>query len=356
MGKINKKVIVAMSGGVDSSVTALLMKEKYIDVVGVFLHFWKDDDVGDEENKCCSTKSLMDARNVCQKLDIPLYTMNFYDEFKKEIVDYFLNSYESGETPNPCVMCNRFVKLGLLIERACEMDFDLVATGHYAQIIKNDAEVKLLKGIDSKKDQSYFLYKLTEEQLNHLEFPVGGMIKEDVRKMAKENNLNTASKQDSQEVCFVGSGGVNGFLKKYLKLKPGKIIDTNGKGLGEHKDLSLYTLGQRKGIEIGGTGPYYAVEKNYKDNVLVVSNNKNDERLLSDNFKIVDCNWQGELEFPIKAGVVLRYGMKPVKCVVEKYKNNEFVVKTDEKIRAITPGQSAVFYNGEEVLGGGAII
>lgn len=358
MTKIKKKVIVAMSGGVDSSVTAAMLKEKYSDVLGIFLHFWKDpSDEIEAENKCCSTKSLMDARAICDKVGISLYTLNYSQKFKKDIVDYFLEEYQNGRTPNPCVKCNKFIKLGLLIKEAKKQGYDYIASGHYAIIKKSGGKYKLYKSIDETKDQSYFLYTLNQEQLSHLLFPLGEYRKENVRKMAKKRGLAIAQKKDSQEICFISGKSHNDFLKKHLKLTPGEIKDSEGKTLGKHLGLPLYTIGQRKGIELGGDGPYYVSGFDYEKNILFVTNKHSDLKILSDSFYVENVNWISEQEpkMPYKTEVVVRYHHMAVPCEITKASKKTYLVKLKNPERAITPGQSAVFYKGDEVIGGGII-
>jgi len=358
MKKTNKKIIVAMSGGVDSSVVASLLSKEYTGIMGIFLNFWKDsDEKSANENKCCSIKSLMDARTIASKFCFKFYTLNFSEKFKKDIVDYFLEEYENGRTPNPCVKCNKFIKLGYLIERAKELGYNYVASGHYASIKKVGSKYKLYKAKDELKDQSYFLYTLNQKQLSYLLFPLGEYKKTEVRKIAKSMGLEVATKSDSQEICFVAGKTHNDFLKKHLELVPGKIKDVSGKILGSHSGLPLYTLGQRKGIELGGNGPFYVVELDYKTNTLIVSNTHDDLNILKDEFIIENTNWISGLEpkFPLKTTVVIRYHHKPVACLVNKIKNDLFEVKLDSRQRAVTPGQSAVFYENDEVLGGGII-
>ncbi len=358
MTKENKKVIIAMSGGVDSSVAASLLSQKYTNLMGIFLHFWKDnDDKKEIENKCCSTKSLMDARAICDQLGFSLYTLNFSENFKKDIVDYFLDEYKNGRTPNPCVKCNKFIKLGLLIERAQELGYDYVASGHYAVVKRIANKYKLFKSVDETKDQSYFLYTLNQKQLSHLLFPLGKYKKTEVRKMAEKAGLAVAKKSDSQEICFISGKSHNDFLKKHLSLVSGDIKDSDGVILGEHRGLPLYTLGQRKGIELGGDGPYYVTKLDYKNNVLYVTNNSNDLDIFSSSFLVNELNWISgeEPTLPLKTEVVTRYHSSPIECELDKYKD-KYIVKLKNPERAITPGQSAVFYNGNEVLGGGIIL
>jgi tRNA-specific 2-thiouridylase len=370
MKKINKKVIVAMSGGVDSAVAAALLKEKYQTVVGVFLYFWKDaDSLAPFENM-----AMIDARRVCQKLGIRFYTINFFDKFKDKIVDYFLAEYREGRTPNPCVKCNKLIKLGELIQRSREMGFDYVATGHYVRLKTKEGVYELRKAKDKDKDQTYFLSDLGQTELQHLLFPLGEYKKDRVRAIARKRNLQVFAKKDSNEICFVPNGKHNDFLKKYLTLKSGNIFDLSGKKIGEHQGLPLYTIGQRKGIEIGGTGPYYAVRMDFSQNILFVSNDKNDKELCKREFFMGKINWsaspkfkqknkQGE-EIFLSCEVVIRYRHQPIKCKIFRPfpKRTQGNIDYQYKIilatpqRAITPGQQAVFYNGAKMLGGGEIL
>lgn len=384
------KVAVAMSGGVDSSVAAKLLKDQGHDVVGIFLHFWHEQPPlirggrGDlnYENKCCSAEALLDARRVADKIGIPLYTLNFAKIFKKQVADNFLNEYAKGKTPNPCVRCNKSVKLGHLIRRAKKLGFDYVASGHYArlrrefpispklrsgqaksQFPKNANKkntYKLYKAQDKNKDQSYFLYTFNQNELAHLLFPLGSYTKPRVRGLAKKFKLPVAEKPESQEICFIPGKSHNEFLRRHLKLKPGEIKITpliKGAGgiIGAHQGLPLYTIGQRKGIEIGGTGPYYAAKMDYKKNILYVVNKWDDKLLYQDELMAKNVNWLGGIpRLPLKCQAVIRYRHQPVKCVVTKNKNN-YIVKFKEAQRAITPGQSVVLYQNNEILGGGII-
>jgi tRNA-specific 2-thiouridylase len=358
-----KKIIVAMSGGVDSSVAAKLLKDEGFESVGIFLHFWKDQKTGKNENKCCSQEALMDARRVCRKIGMPLYTLNFSNVFKKEVVDYFLNEYKRGNTPNPCVRCNKSVKLGLLIERAKKLGFNYVASGHYVKIKRPKAggSYKLYRARDKEKDQSYFLWTLTQKDLSRLFFPLGDYEKTKVRKLAKKFNLPTAAKKESQEICFISGKNHNDFLKRYIKLKPGLIKTLDGKTIGEHQGLPLYTIGQRKGVEIGGIGPFYVAKSNYKTNTLYVVKNGEDLILYKKKLAIEETNWIAgtEPKFPFACEAVIRYRHKPAECKIEKLnskrKKGEYSVNFKKPQRAITPGQSVVFYRKDEVIGGGII-
>jgi len=348
------RVAIGMSGGVDSSVSAALLKQQGYDVVGVFMHFWQEKRESKiRENVCCSLGAQEDARRVCQKLGIPFYTMNLDLPFKKKIVDPFVASYKSGETPNPCVICNREIKFGEFIQRAKKLGAQFVATGHYAQI-KKDAQGKyhLPKGKDKEKDQTYFLHQLNQAQLKKIIFPVGHLNKTQVRKLAEKFGLAVAHKKESQEVCFIPDGDLGGFLSRFSNLKPGNICELETKKiLGQHQGLSLYTLGQRKGIGLGG-GPWFVVRLDLENNILWIS--KNENALASKVVQLKNCHWINTLEFPIKCKCRIRYRTTEVSCLVNKTKSG-VDVKFSRAQRAVTPGQYAVFWKGQECLGGGEI-
>lgn len=350
---------MAMSGGVDSSVAAQLLKDQGYDVTGIFLHFWKDEKLGAKaENKCCSLESLLDAKAVAAKIGIPFHTFNFSKEFKDTVVDNFLEEYASGRTPNPCVLCNKKIKIGLLLEYAQKLGFDYVATGHYLKIKDYQGERRLYKAKDDKKDQSYFLYTFNQKQLKHLLFPLGNYKKPQVRALAEKYGLITASKPESQDICFL-SGPHNDFLKRYLKLKPGSIrLLDSGQEIATHQGLPLYTIGQRHGIEIGGDGPYYVAKIDYETNDLFVVRQWNEAVLFADSLICTGTNWLSGKKpaLPLKCGAVIRYGHPAVACVVNKGKaKDEYEVKFKKPQRAITSGQSVVFYDKNRVLGGGVI-
>lgn len=355
-----QKVIVAMSGGVDSSVAAALLKDQGYETVGVFMHFWHD--VADKlesidtriENRCCSREAEESARKVAQKLGIKFYSINVSKEFKKAVVDYFLEEYNAGRTPNPCVECNRSIKFGVMIDKALAMGADYVATGHYVRSSK--FVYRLLKAEDTNKDQSYFLYTLTQKRLKHCLFPIGDYTKSEAREIARRYGLGVYNREESQGICFIKSKHYGDFLKKYLKLSSGNIVDKNGNILGEHKGLPLYTIGQRRDVGIGGTGPYYVVKIDYRKNRLIVSNDINDENLFSRILIAEKVNWiSGKVpKMPIEAKARVRYRMRECSATVNKIKG-KYVVEFSELQRAVMPGQSIVFYRGNEVLGGGII-
>jgi len=340
-----KKVICAMSGGVDSSVAAALLKKKGYEVVGVFMKFWREAGKG-RENRCCSMEAQAGARRVAAKLKIPFYSINVAKEFKKRVVDYFIEEYKKGRTPNPCIECNRWIKFRFLIEKALQLKAGYIATGHYARV-KNG---KLLTAKDIKKDQSYFLWTLNQKQLKKILFPIGDYTKKEVRQMAKKWNLPNSERAESQEICFITTS-IEDFLKKYLKSKPGNIITTDGKKISEHKGLIFYTIGQRKGIRVGGIGPFYVVEKDFKNNALIVAQSDFNEALFKKEFTVSKANWINKpKKFPLKCKAKIRY-MAPASPAT--IKGNKVIFTKNQ--RAITPGQSVVFYLQDEILGGGII-
>jgi len=370
--KTNKtKVIIALSGGVDSAVAAALLKKKGYNVIGVFMKFWtpyyRESEGGPSraENRCCTLESEVRARKVAKKLNIPFYVFNFRREFKKRIVDYFLREQKAGLTPNPCIICNKEIKFGLLLEKALSLGADFVATGHYARLrreIRNPkSEIrnyrhKLLRAKDKNKDQSYFLWKLNQEQLKHILFPIGNYTRAEVEKLAKKFKLPFSGVSKSMEICFVRRT-INEFLKKYLKEKPGVICSSPGdeqKVVGRHQGLWFYTIGQRKGINLTN-GPWYVLDKKIKNNLLVVTRNK--QNLLRKEFLAKNINWisGSRPKMPLALGAKIRYRHKGASAHIYKLGNKKKQIIFDKSQLAITPGQSVVFYQREEVLGGGII-
>ena len=330
-----KKVVVAMSGGVDSSVAAALLKKEGFEVVGVFMKFWGN-------GKCCTPESEKRARLVCEKLGIPFYVFNFSKEFKKEVVDYSKKQEELGLTPNPCVICNKEIKFGLFLKKASSLGADYIATGHYARIqrtAKNGQRIKLLRGKDKNKDQSYFLWKLDKKILKYLLFPVGGYAKSEVIQLAKKFELPVLDIPESQDVCF---------SIKHIKT-PGPIKTRPGLVLGEHGGLWGYTIGQRKGIGLAG-GPYYVLDKDIKKNQLIVT--KNEKDLYQRELTVKNINWLGDVRRPnLKVMAQIRYRQNPVPAVIKKNK-----IIFDKPQKAITSGQSVVFYNKNQLIGGAIIL
>lgn len=350
--KKNKKIFVAMSGGVDSSVAAALLKKQGEQVAGVFIRFWAESPK--KKNLCCSGRAERAARAVALKLKIPFFVFYFERDFKKAVVDYFLDEVAGSRTPNPCVICNKKIKFGLLLKKITALGGDFLATGHYArlrrEILNSKSQIrnyKLFQAKDKNKDQSYFLYQLNQKQLRKIIFPLGNYTKDEVIKMAKKWRL-PFYKNESFDLCFA-AGDPKAFIKKYLKLKPGKILNLKGEFLGAHQGLALYTIGQRKGLRIS-QGPWWVIKKDKRKNILYVSNNEKD--LYSNCLFVKRVNWiAGQApKFPIKALVKIRYKSQPAQVIISKT-----MVKFKKPQRAITPGQSAVFYKKEEVIGGGII-
>jgi tRNA-specific 2-thiouridylase len=354
-----------MSGGVDSSVAAVLLKKQGYSVVGVFLKFWSEKNA-DNENRCCSIEAENRARKVAKILNIPFYVFNFEKEFKKRVVDCFLKEYKNGLTPNPCVVCNKEIKFGLLLEKALKMGADFIATGHYARVSFSEKHnLKLLKAKDKTKDQSYFLWRLNQKQLKHILFPIGDYTRKEVEEMAEKFKLPFEGVKKSQEICFIPEK-VDDFLKNYLKPKPGKIIDVEGKILGKHEGLWFYTIGQRKGIGLVG-GPHWVFKKDFKKNVLIVTKNKKDlyqKKLIAQNVNWVspqqflqDATGQvgKEPKLPLEIEAKIRYRHKAVSATIYNIQNTKYYIRFNKPQRAIASGQSVVFYKNDELLGGGVI-
>jgi len=343
-----------MSGGVDSSVAAVLLKKQGYDVIGVFMQFWFPAGESYGENRCCSLKSWQEAQAVARIIGIPIHKVNFGRQFKKIIVDEFLRQYRLGQTPNPCVACNKFIKFDLLLKYAQTVfDADFLATGHYLSIKKEPDSYSLYRAKDKNKDQTYFLYNLRQKQLKHLLFPLGDYAKNKVRSLAKQFKFSIHDKPDSQEICFVGKSHYD-FLKKYLKLKPGKIIDESGKVLGIHHGLALYTIGQRSGLGLSG-GPWYVAGWNRKRNLLLVTKKQKRSAIYKKELACRQVNWlAGTAPKSVKCQAQIRYHGQPADCLVET-SGQSVRVKFTKDQRAIMPGQSVVFYQRDKLLGGGII-
>lgn len=357
MGNQNLKgrVVVGMSGGVDSAVAAYQLKKEGYDVVGVFMKNW--DETQDGSGECTAAADFRDVQSVCDALNIPYYTVNFQQEYYDRVFTYFLNEYKNGRTPNPDVMCNSEIKFDAFLEFAYKTGASAIATGHYARLDKTDG-IRLLKGKDAGKDQSYFLCMLTQAQLKDVMFPVGDMEKAEVRKIAQDLNLSVADKKDSTGICFIGERKFKAFLQQYLPAKPGEIRSLNGELIGQHEGLMYYTLGQRRGLDIGGRGTgerWFVAEKDLKNNILYVVQG-DQTPLYSAALKTAGFNWisgQAPSE-PFDCTAKFRYRQADQKVRVTPAENG---VRIDfaEKQRAVTPGQYAVLYRGEECLGGGVI-
>jgi len=337
-------VYVGMSGGVDSSVAAALLKKQGFRVVGVFMKPWQPHEDNDEF--CMWKRDREDALRAASALGIQLLTWDFSKEYKKSVTDYMIREYRAGRTPNPDVMCNKEIKFGLFLKKALQEGADYIATGHYVRL-KNS---KLLKAKDLNKDQSYFLWTLTPEQIKYCLFPVGDYVKPQVRKLAKKFKLPNYAKKDSQGVCFIGPLDMKEFLKEYIKPKPGKILHANGRVLGIHDGVYYYTIGQRHGLNItDGGGPYYIIAKDIKKNTITVGDNAMASSLTA---QVGDFNWLSKPRISDVLDVRVRYRAPLHKATLNK--NN--ILKFKKLERAITSGQSAVFYRGEQLLGGGIIV
>ena len=349
-----KKVAVAMSGGVDSSLTAALLLDKGFEVVGVTMRL---EDNETDSKSCCSQNELKDALAVANYLGIFHHVVDFRAIFESEIENYFVEEYMRGRTPNPCVKCNKKIKFGKLFDFAKSIGADFLATGHYARTVFEDGRFKLKKAVDTYKDQSYVLYNLTPEKLSQIIFPLGELSKTETRKLAEEMHLPVAKKPDSQEICFVPNDDYKTFLKSHAQnsdaLMSGEIVDTSGKVLGVHSGVANYTIGQRKGLGIAAPYPLYVVKLDVENHKVIVGRN---EELFSSSLTAENVHWIYKPKiFPAKLQAKVRYGTKIFDCVVEEEKN--FVrVNFSEPVRAITAGQSVVFYDGDELLGGGVII
>lgn len=349
------RVVVGMSGGVDSSVSALLLKNQGYDVVGIFMKNWDDTD---ENGVCTATEDYNDVIAVCNQIGIPYYAVNFEKQYWDKVFTYFLDEYKAGRTPNPDVMCNKEIKFKAFLEHAVSLGADYVATGHYAQVEYRDGEYKMLRGVDNNKDQTYFLNQLTQEQLEKVMFPLGHIDKKEVREIAKEAGLATATKKDSTGICFIGERNFKEFLSNYLPAQPGDMVTMDGKVMGKHDGLMYYTIGQRHGLGIGGSGdPWFVAGKDLKRNVLYVCQGFDNDALYSNSLRAVNVSWVAEHapadEFTCTAKFRYRQDDSGVK--VKVLDNGDVEVIFDEPVRAITPGQAVVFYDGEVCLGGGTI-
>ena len=354
---MSKKAIIAMSGGVDSSVAAFLMKDKGFDCIGATMKLYDNEDIMESgEKTCCSLDDIEDARSVANRLSMPYYVFHFKDDFKEKVIDKFIATYENGGTPNPCIDCNRHLKFKRLFQKMQELGFDYVVTGHYARVEENNGWFYLKKGVDEAKDQSYVLYSLTQNQLAHIQFPLGTYSKTEIREIAENHNFLNARKKDSQDICFVPDGDYAKFIEGYLgKTYPkGNFIDINGNVLGEHQGIIRYTNGQRKGLGIAFGKPMYVADKNVKDNTVTLCTN---EELFSAELIADDFNWL--IPNPakeIKCSARVRYNMKEQSATVYTLENGNVKIVFDAPQRAITRGQAAVLYDGETVLGGGTIL
>lgn len=356
----SKKVVVGMSGGVDSSVSAYLLQQQGYDVVGLFMKNWEEDD---NEEYCSAAVDLADAQAVCDKLGIKLNTINFAAEYWDNVFEHFLAEYKAGRTPNPDILCNKEIKFKAFLQYAAEdLGADYIATGHYVRKRETDSTVELLRGIDNNKDQSYFLYTLSEQQLSKSLFPVGELEKPQVRKIAEQLGLATAAKKDSTGICFIGERKFSDFLARYLPAQSGVIRTVDGEIIGQHQGLMYHTLGQRKGLGIGGLKhtddtPWYVVEKDVKNNELIVAQGHDHPALFSDGLIAQQLHWVNRqvITQPFTCTVKTRYRQQDIACRVNPLAEDKIEVIFANPVAAVTPGQSAVFYQGEVCLGGGII-
>ncbi len=354
------RVVVGMSGGVDSSVTALLLKEQGYDVIGVFMKNWDDTD---ENGVCTATEDYKDVAAVADQIGIPYYSVNFEKEYWERVFEYFLAEYRAGRTPNPDVMCNKEIKFKAFLDYALELGADYVATGHYAKIKRDDdGTVHMLRGDDSNKDQTYFLSQLSQAQLQKVMFPIGNIEKPEVRKIAERAGLATAKKKDSTGICFIGEKNFKQFLGQYLPAQAGKMMTLDGVEMGTHAGLMYYTIGQRGGLGIGGqkgaedSEPWFVVGKDLKTNTLYVGQGFHHEHLYSTSLVASKLSWTNNQpnEFEQHCTAKFRYRQADVGVTIH-VKGEQVNVEFDEPVRAITPGQAVVFYDGDECLGGALI-
>ena len=352
-----KKVVIGMSGGVDSSVAAIVLQKQGYEVIGLFMRNW--DSLADGEMNGPTTKSGIcpqeedynDAKEVCDKLGIPLHRKDFIKEYWDYVFTYFLDELKKGRTPNPDIMCNKYIKFDMFAKEAKKLGADYIATGHYARIKDN----KLLRGVDSNKDQTYFLSQVSKEQFNNVLFPIGDMQKSEVRKIAEEYDLITAKKKDSTGICFIGERNFKNFLKNYLPNQPGDVVNIEtGETIGKHIGLMNYTIGQRKGLNIGGTkDKMFVVGKDLEKNILYICLGEDNDYLVSTSCIVNEINYLGDEKIN-KCTAKFRYRSHDVEVELE-WKDDEILVKYPQGVKSVTPGQACVFYNGEECLGGGII-
>jgi tRNA-uridine 2-sulfurtransferase len=357
---MSKHIVVGMSGGVDSSVAALLLQQQGYRVTGLFMKNWEEDD-GTEY--CTALQDLADAQQVCDKLGIALKTVNFASEYWDDVFEVFLSEYQAGRTPNPDILCNKYVKFKAFLDYALhDLSADYIATGHYARVQQAGGVYHLLKGLDPGKEQSYFLYTLKQHELAHTLYPIGHLHKSEIRRMAHEAGFENSRKKDSMGICFIGVRKFREFLQRYLPAQPGEMRTPEGKIIGRHLGLMYYTMGQRQGLGIGGVKdasdePWYVLDKDLDNNILIVGQNHDHPLMLHDTLEAVRLDWCNDkpLLEPVRCAAKTRYRQADQACYLEPLNGSSCRVTFDQAQRAITPGQSVVFYQGEICLGGGVI-